>query len=87
MSSINASLEQGAQVSTAIQRVETTTRHQNTEKIGGDTHQPLYSPMPTKKKGRGRRGRGNLPHKSKIWSSQQLQNFPEQVQEAAWPSG
>ena len=42
----NASLEQGAQVSTA-----TTTRHRHTEKLSGDTYQPLYSPRPAKREG------------------------------------
>ena len=42
----NASLEQGAQVSTATQRAATTTRHRHTEKLSGDTYQPLYSPTP-----------------------------------------
>ena len=37
----NASLEQGAQVSKATQRVATTTRHCHTEKLSGDTYQPL----------------------------------------------
>ena len=64
----NASLKQGVQVSTAFtQRAETTTMHHHThEKLGGDTCKPLYSQMLTKKEGR---GRGHLPHKSKIWSS------------------
>ena len=31
----NASLEQGAQVSTATQRTATTTRHRHTEKLSG----------------------------------------------------
>ena len=39
----NASLEQGVQVSTATQRAATTTRHRHTEKLSGDTYQPLYS--------------------------------------------
>ena len=38
----NVSLEQGSQLSTSTQRAETTTRHRNTEKLCGDTHQPLY---------------------------------------------
>ena len=33
----NASLEQGAQVSTATQRAATTARHRHTEKLSGDT--------------------------------------------------
>ena len=47
----NASLEQGAQVSTATQRVATTARHRHTEKLSGDTYQPLYSPRPVKREG------------------------------------
>ena len=47
----NASLEQGAQESTATQRVATTTRHCYTEKLSGDTYQPLYSPRPAKREG------------------------------------
>ena len=72
----NESLELGAQVSTATQRAETTTTNHHTEKLRGDTCKPLYSQMLTKEKGRGRR---QLRHKSKIWSSKQLQNFPERV--------
>ena len=44
----NASLEQGAQVSTATLRAATTTRHHHTEKLTGDTYQPLYSPRPAR---------------------------------------
>ena len=47
----NASLEQGVQVSTATQRAATTTRHHHTEKLSGDTYQPLYSPRPVKREG------------------------------------
>ena len=47
------SVEQGAKVSTATQRAETTTRHRNIEKISGDTYQPLFSAMQTKEEGRG----------------------------------
>ena len=50
----NESLEQGVQVSTATQRVETTTRHCHTEKLSGNTYQPLYSPRTAKREGRGR---------------------------------
>ena len=39
----NASLEQGAQVSTATQRAATTTWHRHTEKLSGDTYQPLLT--------------------------------------------
>ena len=47
----NASLEQGLKVSTATQRAATTTRHRHTEKLSGDTYQPLYSPRPAKREG------------------------------------
>ena len=47
----NASLEQGAQVSMATQRTASTTRHHHTEKLSGDTYQPLYSPRPVKREG------------------------------------
>ena len=47
----NASLEQGAQVSTATQRAATPTWHRHTEKLSGDTYQPLYSPRPAKREG------------------------------------
>ena len=72
----NASLEQWAQVSMATQRVATTTRHRHTEKLSGDTYQPLYSSRPAKREGR---GRGKLPHKGMICSSKELHNLREQV--------
>ena len=72
----NASLEQGAQVSTATQRAATTTRHRHTEKISGDTYQLLYSPRPVKREGR---GRGKLPHKGTICSSKELHDLLEQA--------
>ena len=62
----NARLEQGMQVSMTTQRAATTTRHHHTEKLSGDTYQPLYSPRPAKREGR---GRGKLPRKGKICSS------------------
>ena len=71
----NASLNQGAQVSMATQRVPTTTRHCPIEKLSGDTCQPLYSPRPAKKE---RKGKCNLLHKCMIWSSK-LHDHPEQV--------
>ena len=49
----NANIEQGTQVSTAIQRAATTTRHCHTEKLSGDTYQPVYLPRPAKREGRG----------------------------------
>ena len=49
----NASIKQGKQVSTATQRAATTTRHRHTEKLNGDTYQPVYLPWPAKKEGRG----------------------------------
>ena len=72
----NASLEQGVQVSTATQRAATTTRHCHTEKLSGDTYQPLYSPRPVKREGR---GRGKLPHKGTICSSKELHDLREQA--------
>ena len=54
----NASLEQGAQVFKANPSAATTSRHRHTEKLSGDTYQPLYSPRPAKKE-----EKGNLPHK------------------------
>ena len=72
----NASLKQGAQVSTATQRVATTSRHRHTEKLSGDTYQPLYSPRPAKREGR---GRGKLPHKGTICSSKELHNLQGQA--------
>ena len=72
----NASLEQGAQVSTATQRAATTTRHRHTEKLSGDTYQPLYSPTPAKREGR---GRGKLLHKGMVCSSKELHNLREQA--------
>ena len=47
----NASIEQGTQVSTATQRAATTTRHRHTEKLSGDTYQPVYLPRPAKREG------------------------------------
>ena len=52
----NASVEQGTQVSTATQRAATTTRHRHTEKLSGDTYQPVYLPQPAKREGRGGEG-------------------------------
>ena len=37
----NASIEQGTQVSTATQRAATTTSYHHTEKLSGDTYQPV----------------------------------------------
>ena len=68
----NASLEPGAQVSMATQRVATTTRHHHTEKLSGDTYQPLYTHQGQL------RGRGKLLHKFMIWSLKLL-NLPERV--------
>lgn len=42
------SLDQGALVSTTTLRVATNARHRHTEKLSGDTYQPLYSPKPAK---------------------------------------
>ena len=41
------------QVSTTTQRAATTTRHCHTEKLSGDTYQPVYLPLPAKREGRG----------------------------------
>ena len=71
----NASLEQGVQVSTATQRAATTTRQLHTEKLSGDTYQPLCLPRPAKREGK---GRGKLLHKCMIWSLK-LHNLPERV--------
>ena len=49
----NASIEQGMQVSTATKRAATTTRHRHTDKLSGDTYQPVYLPWPAKREGRG----------------------------------
>ena len=49
----NASIEQGTQVSTATQRAATTTRQRHTDKLSGDTYQPVYLPSPAKREGRG----------------------------------
>ena len=40
----NVSIKQGTQVFTA-----TTTRHRHTEKLSGDTYQPVYLPWPAKR--------------------------------------
>ena len=45
----NVSIEQGTQVPTATQRAATTTRHRHTEKLIGDTYQPVYLPWPAKR--------------------------------------
>ena len=49
----NARIEQGTQVSTATQRAATTTRQRHTDKLSGDTYQPVYLPWPAKRAGRG----------------------------------
>ena len=72
----NASLEQGTQVSTATQRAATTNRHRHTEKLSGDTYQPLYSPRLAKREGT---GRGELPHKGTICSWKELHDLRELV--------
>ena len=45
----NASVKQGTQVSMATQRAATTTRHRRTDKLSGDTYQPVYLPGPAKR--------------------------------------
>ena len=47
----NVSIEQGTQVSKATQRAATTTRHHHTDKLSGDTYQPVYLPWPAKREG------------------------------------
>ena len=62
----NASTEQGTQVSMATQSAATTTRHRHTEKLSGDTYQPVYLPWPAI---RGREGEGQtaaLMHKYEL---------------------
>ena len=49
----NGSVEQGTQVSTAIQRAATTTRYRHTEKLSGDTYQAVYLRRHAKREGRG----------------------------------
>ena len=49
----NASIKQGMQVSTATQRAATTIKHRHTDKLSGDTYQPVYLPWPAKRGGRG----------------------------------
>ena len=49
----NASPEQGMQVSTITHNPATTTKHHHSEKLSGDTYQPVYLPQPTKREGRG----------------------------------
>ena len=61
----NASVKQGTQVSTATQRAATTTRHRHTEKLSGDTYQPVYHSQP-----RGREGEGQ--------TATQMHNFGAQ---------
>ena len=68
----NASLEQGAQVSTATQRAATVTRHRHTEKLSGDTFN-LYTHLGQK------RGRGKLPHKGTICSSIEVYDLRERA--------
>ena len=59
----NVSLEQGMQVPC--------TRYRHSEKLSGDTYEPVYLPWPAK-----REGKGKLPHKCTIWSSK-LHELPE----------
>ena len=61
----NASIEQGMQVSMATQRAATTTRHRHTEKLSGDTYQPVYLPWPAKREGR---GGANCRTNAQIWA-------------------
>ena len=50
---VKCNRQAGHQVSTATQRAATTARHRHTEKLSGDTCQPLYLRLPAKRKGRG----------------------------------
>ena len=58
MPSKMGTLSRAHRVFMVSQRVATSTRHCHTEKLSGDTYQPLYPPGPAK-----REGRGKLPHK------------------------
>jgi len=49
----NVSIEQGTQVSKATQRAATTTRHRHTDKLSGDTYQPVYLPWRARREGKG----------------------------------
>ena len=71
----NASLEQGAQVSTATQRVATTTRHRHTEKLSGSVE--ILTNLSTHLDQQ--RGRGKLPHKGTICSSKELHDLRERA--------
>ena len=62
----NASIEQGTQVSKASQRAATTTRHRHTEKLSGDTYQPVYLPWPAKREGREEGQTAALMHKYEL---------------------
>ena len=70
----NASVMQGTQVSTATQRVAFTTRHRHTEKLSGDTYQPVYLPWPAK-----REGRGGANCHTNAQLVLEMHNLPEQV--------
>ena len=72
----NASIEQGMQVSTATQRAATTTRHHHTDKLSGDTYQPVYLPWPAKREGRGAEGQTAAQmHKYEL----EIARLPERV--------
>ena len=71
----NASVVQGMQVSTATQRAATTPSHRHTEKLSGDTYQPVCLPQPAKREGK---GGANCHTNAQFWSSK-LHDLPERV--------
>ena len=68
----NTSIKQGMQVSTATQRVATTTRHRHTEKLSGDAYQPVYLPWPAKREGRGGEGKTATQMHNLVFEMQDL---------------
>ena len=68
------SVMQGTQVSMATQRVAFTTRHHHTEKLSGDTYQPVYLPWPAKREGR--EGANCCTNAELVL---EMHNLPEQV--------
>ena len=72
----NANIKQGMQVSRVTQRAATTTRYRHTEKLSGDTYQPVYSTYHCQL--RGREGEGQTAaqmHKYKL----EIARPPERV--------
>ena len=68
----NGSIEQGTQVTTATQRAASTARHRHTEKLSGDTYQPVYLPWPAKREGQ----TAAQMHKYKLEISQPPERVP-----------